>query len=347
MTLQNTRAAPAPEGRAQDPAPRTEPLTGAAAEAYLERRLAFPMATLKRFPKYFLIETINTCNARCIMCGIDFDKKAKAVMDDALFARIVEEIGRFRGHVEKVMLYLDCEPLLDKKLPGRIAQMKAAGVKIVNIASNASILTEPRAEAILRAGLDEIYITVDSLKKEVFEAIRVRLKFEDVYNNTLGFLKLRDRLRPETRVRVQMIMQELNHAEADAFRAHWKDKVRPHDQVVVQKAHNWANAVDVMRFGDESDVNAYPCIALWGTAVIHVDGKLAMCCMDTESRHLLGNVGVRSIENIWTGEEMARLREKHTTGRRHEIAMCDGCTLWREAKHAGDDAAPSQKTIPV
>lgn len=325
-------------GAGSPPAAGRAPLVGAAADAYLERRLNFPLGVLNRFPKYFLIETINTCNARCIMCGIDFDQKVKAIMDDALFARIVEEIGRHRGHVEKVMLYLDCEPLLDKKLPARIAQMKRAGVKIVNIASNASILNERRARAILDAGLDEIYITLDSLKKDVYEAIRVRLKFEDVYNNILGFLKLRDRLRPEVRVRIQMILQALNHDEAAAFRAHWKDRVGPNDQIVVQKAHNWANAVDVMRFGDESEINAYPCIALWGTLVIHVDGKVAMCCMDTESKHLLGHLGTESIESIWQGEAMRHLREMHTTGRRHEIAMCDGCTLWRETKHAEADA---------
>lgn len=311
------------------------PLTGQKAEDYLQRRLAFPIATLNRFPKYVLIETINTCNARCIMCGIDFDKKVKAVMSDALFARIVEEIGRHKDHVEKVMLYLDCEPLLDRKLPSRIAMMKAAGVKVVNIATNASILTEKSSTALLAAGLDEIYITLDSLKKEVFEAIRLRLKFDDVYANILTFLRTRDRLRPEVTVRLQMVLQELNHTEAGDFRAHWKDRIGPRDQVVIQKAHNWANAVDVMRFGDEHDANAHPCIALWGTFVIHVNGDAAMCCMDTESHHKLGSVQSGSIEGIWQGDALRALRELHITGRRHEIAMCDGCTLWRETKHAG------------
>lgn len=309
------------------------PLVGADAEAYVERRLGHGMDVLLRFPKYFLIETVNTCNARCIMCGIDFDKKSKKIMDDALFDKIVHELERHRDHIEKVMLYLDGEPLLDKKLPAKVAKIKDAGIKIVNIATNASILWEKTARALIEAGLDEIYITIDSMKKDVYEAIRVRLDFDDVLGNTLRFIELRNQLNPNLLIRVQMIMQQLNHTEGQHFRAFWTERLNPTDQVVVQRAHNWASAADVMKFGDEDQINNIPCIALWGTCVIHVDGDVPLCCMDTETEHLLGNVGKQSIEEIWAGRAMRMRREKHLRGRRDEIRMCDGCTLWREQKH--------------
>jgi len=309
------------------------PLVGGAATAYVERRLLHPMASLNRFPKFFLIETVNTCNARCIMCGIDFDKKSKKIMEDDLFGKIVGELGQHRDHVEKVMLYLDGEPLLDKKLAARVARVKDAGIKTVNIATNASLLFEKTSRALIEAGLDEIYITIDSMKKDVYEAIRVRLDFDDVLQNTLRFIELRDAINPRLRIRVQMIKQELNHTEEPAFRAFWKDRLKPTDQIVVQKAHNWASAVDVMKFGDEDDVNNYPCIALWGTCVIHVNGDVPLCCMDTETKHKMGNVHTQTVAEIWTGEPMRAAREKHLGGRRQQIAMCDGCTLWREQKH--------------
>ena len=144
------------------------PLKGEDAQIYLEETLGFPMETLRLFPKYFLIEPVNTCNARCIMCGIDFDKKVKAVLPDQLLDKLADEISQYNSHVEKVMLYLDCEPLLDKNLHLKIAQLKKAGVRRVNVATNASILTERRAREIIEAGLDEIYITIDSLDKKTF-----------------------------------------------------------------------------------------------------------------------------------------------------------------------------------
>lgn len=312
------------------------PLVGAEATAYLERRLAFPMAVLNRYPKYFLIETVNTCNARCIMCGIDFDKKITANMDKSLFQRIVDDIATHSDHVEKVMLYLDGEPLLDKRLAKRVRRMKDAGVRTVNIATNASLLDETRSTALIKAGLDEIYIALDSLNKDVYEAIRLRLSFNQVYDNIRAFIRVRDRLNPKLTIRLQMILQDLNRDEEAEFRNHWLDNLGPRDQIVVQKVHNWASAVDVMRFGDEDDVNSTPCIALWGTCVIHVNGDVPLCCMDTRTRHRLGNVGELSIAEIWRGKAMRQMKEKHVGGRRAEISLCDGCTLWPEEKQVAD-----------
>lgn len=308
------------------------PLKGSQAQSYLEDTLGFPMETLISFPKYFLIEPVNTCNARCIMCGIDFDKKVKAVLPNELLDKIADELSGYSSHVEKVMLYLDCEPLLDRSLHLKVARLKEAGIKRVNIATNASILTARAATNLIKAGLDEIYITIDSLKKETFEAIRLRLNFDKVYENTVNFIKIRDELNPDLIIRVQMILQELNADEGEAFTEHWTPLLGPKDQVAVQRAHNWANAVEVMKFGDEETINNIPCIALWGTLCIHANGDVGLCCMDTDSSILLGNVNSQSIAEIWSGDQLQEIREKHMSGRRNEIALCDGCTLWRQSK---------------
>ena len=102
---------------------RDIPVMGNKAISYIENCMWFPIDELDIFPKHFLIETVNTCNARCIMCGINFDKKAKAIIDKDLFEKITPEISQHRNHVEKVMLYLDGEPLMDKKLPEKIRSL--------------------------------------------------------------------------------------------------------------------------------------------------------------------------------------------------------------------------------
>jgi len=313
---------------------RVEPLKNDAAVGYVEETLGHPMAVLNQFPKYFLIEPINTCNARCVMCGIDFDAEDRktARISDELFDKLVAEIAQHRHHVEKVMLYLDCEPLIDKYLHHKVRKMKDAGVKRVNIASNASILTEKRAIELIEAGLDEIYISVDSLDAQTFESIRARLSFDDVYQNTRNFIETRNRLKPELVIRIQAILQESNYHEAETIQTHWEQYLEPHDQIAIQRAHNWANAVQIMSFGDEESINNIPCIAIWGTFCIHVDGTVGLCCMDTTSSIPLGNVKEQTIQEVWQGDALQNVREKHLAGKRNEIAMCNGCTLWRESK---------------
>jgi len=151
---------------------------------YLEKKYNTSLNELKKFPKYFLIETINTCNARCIMCGIDFDKKRAQLMTDSLFKKILDEISENVDYVEKVQIYYDCEPLIDKKLHLKIKDLKNIGVKTTNIATNASILFPKRSQELIEANLDEIYITIDSMKKEIFDHIKPGFDLEkEIFGN--------------------------------------------------------------------------------------------------------------------------------------------------------------------
>ncbi|MBF0454442.1 MAG: radical SAM protein [Magnetococcales bacterium] len=312
--------------------PYEKPLVGKQAESFVESYLGFPMEPLLRFPKYFTLEPINRCNAECIMCGIDFSAKQKAVMSPDLFSKMVAEMAEHRDHIEKIIIALDGEPLLDRTLHKRVRHLKEAGLKLVNVTTNASLLTEKRGRELIEAGLDEIYITIDSLKKPVYEAIRVGLDFDTVYDNTRGFIRLRNQLNPALTIRVLMVQQELNFQEPDAFAAHWEALLGEHDQIAVQRAHNWANHAEVVQFGDEKTINHIPCISLWGTLGIHADGRVGICCMDTQCVYPLGDLNHHTIAQIWQSDAMQQARAWHLSGRRTKIPLCDGCTVWRPSK---------------
>jgi len=320
-----------------------QPLKGKMALQYVEKKQGYSLETLTSFPKYIMIETINSCNSNCIMCGIDFRKKKKEEMTDALFNKITKEIIENKDLVEKVMLYLDCEPLLDSKLSHRIHIMKESGIKKVNIASNASLLNEWVGSEIINAGLDEIYITMDSLKKEVYESIRCGLKFEAVHNNILCFIGLRNKLNPRLVIRIQMIQQEKNFNEVGAFNDYWIPKLSSNDQIIVQKAHNWGSTIKAVQFGDENTLNNVPCVGLWGTFCIHVDGEVSLCSVDTKGVVSLGNINSERIADIWSCAEMEKIRERHLSGKRNEIDVCNGCALWREDKHAAEEIISSNE----
>src|SRR5882672_2334498 len=73
---------------------------------YLVRRIS-PTESyndLLDFPRFFEIETVNACNARCPMCTINDWDRRDGLMSDDLYKRIVDEI---KGHpeVKRVHLY--------------------------------------------------------------------------------------------------------------------------------------------------------------------------------------------------------------------------------------------------
>ena len=102
------------------------------------------------FPALIQLQTINACNASCIMCPYPIYKKEfpRGRMDDALFEKIVAEIAE-RREVHTFVPMLQNEPFLDKKLFDRIAHFKRAtrGRVEVELVTNGAFLT---AEAIER-----------------------------------------------------------------------------------------------------------------------------------------------------------------------------------------------------
>ena len=298
---------------------------------YLEKKYNSTLVKLKKFPKYFLIETVNTCNARCIMCGIDFDKKKVMRMNDNLFKKILNELSQNSQHVEKVQIYYDCEPLIDRKLHVKIKQLKDIGIRTTNVATNASILFSKRSKELIKANLDEIYITIDSMKKKTYESIRVGLDFDDVLNNTLDIIRIRNKLNSKLKIRLQMISLKNNLGEEKYFKDFWKKKLSKNDDVVIHKEHNWGKAIQDQKLIEDGNINNIPCSTLWSNFCIHVDGSVGMCSVDTTqaSVHSLGNLNEKSIKEIWNDEKIEKMREMHLGGKRSNHKLCNNCTAWR------------------
>ncbi|HYD49340.1 MAG TPA: SPASM domain-containing protein, partial [Terriglobales bacterium] len=124
--------------------------------------------------------------------------------------------------------------------------------------------------------------------------------------------------------------------QAEAFLAHWQPLLGHRDQVVVTRGFNWgiAGGVTSLAATERLEHNRVPCISLWTSFVIDVDGQVRMCCADPQGSSLLGDVRESTIAEIWHGAELDRLRRLHLDGRRHELPLCDGCPVWSTAKHA-------------
>ena len=285
---------------------------------------------LLQFPRFFEIETVHACNARCAMCTKDEWTRTSAPMTDALFEKIAAEVCNHAQEIKRVSLYRDGEPLLDPKLPDRIARLKQGGIRTVAISTNASLLNEQRAKALLTAGLDMIILSVDSLEKETYEGIRGGLDFETVLENSKRFYALRDQYRPETSIWMRMVRQESNWDQWPGYEAYWKPYAREHDRVFFHHIFNWGGQLKSFTQMAETLETQLPCVALWSLMAIFSDGSASLCNVDFNGKHLLGDTNEQSIEELWKSELQQRRRELHLSGNKGEIDICTNCNAWDE-----------------
>ena len=299
---------------------------------YLRRRISpdEDFEALLGFPRFFEIETVNTCNARCPMCTIESWTRHSPVMSMDLFTKIADEIGEYAGQVHRVSLFKDGEPLLDKKLHLRIALLKERGVENVAIHTNVSLLDEKRAPALLEAGLDEITLSIDSLDKEIFEEIREGLSLEVVLENAVKFIELRNRIRPQSQIKVRMIKQDSNRDEWEAYEAFWQGKLAPHDRCFTHNIHNWGGQLEGHKHVAESLQPQVPYLSLWSAMVIFADGDVPMCTVDFNNTYPTGSVLKNTIKELWDSPVMVERRQTHMEHRRGVFPSCRTCNVWDE-----------------
>lgn len=68
-----------------------------------------------------------------------------------------------------------------------------------------------------------------------------------------------------------------------------------------------------------------PCGGPFKAPVIHVDGRVTVCCRDVEMELCLGNVNEESFDKIWNNEKATRIRLAHITGNFDEFPKCKYC----------------------
>lgn len=288
---------------------------------------------LHYFPKQISIEPTSSCNARCFMCPVEEWERTHVLMPDPIFEKVLADIQPFVHWIERISLPIIGEPLIDKRLESKIRRLKQIGAKVVDLTSNASLMSERRAISLIEAGLDAIDYSMDGARRDTFEAIRKRLKFDECVENIEKFIAVRDRLNPNLRIRVRMTVSELNVNELVEFKDFWSKRLGKQDQVYGKLLHNWGNwdASPILETPlDNATLDTMPCISPWIVFNIFTDGRVPLCCVDFNAEERLGNVMESSIADIWRSPTNRMLREGHGQLGRNSHKKCIGCYAWEQ-----------------
>ena len=306
-------------------------------EKYLSRRIDNSSAIndLLEYPRFIEIETVNACNARCPMCTINDWNRNYPVMKDDVFNKISDDLIENKKYLKRVSLYRDGEPLIDKKLAKRIAKFKDNGINHTSIATNVSLLNEKRSREILEAGLGLVIMSIDSLVKDVFEKIRKRLVFEEVRDNAIKFLELRNKINPNCRVWIRMIRQESNYNEWEEYHKFWKKYASSKDRIYYHNIFNWGGQLGDYKPVEKSFEPNLPCVALWSLMVFFSNGDVPLCNVDYNNKYPSGSIMKNSVKEIWKSKIFNQRREWHLNNKKNNITLCKNCNVWDEV--AGEE----------
>ena len=305
---------------------------------------------VRAYPDRMYLESTNHCNLGCVMCptGLKQVKRPKGYMDFDLFTRIVDEMA---GHVKSTTLHIWGESLMHPRIADMIAYCHSKGLK-TEISTNATLLDEKRAGKILDAGLDVLYLCLDGVNKETYEAIRRNASFERTRANILRFVEMkRERRLATPQVNIQIIKMKPTAPEVDEFVRQWK-QVPGIDRINVKPFDSWAEQIEQVSDLRQEAVKLprrYPCPNLWYHVHIYWDGSLVMCDRDFDGLYNLGNVK-DGVMKAWNGALMRELRRRHVRNDYTGVSPCDTCSewaWWKPTPFASQGNRPTEAGAPL
>jgi radical SAM protein with 4Fe4S-binding SPASM domain len=287
-------------------------------------------------PKRVTIETIHGCNAKCVMCPLSLPaKRKKGKMPMALFTKIVKDLEPYGNKLQMMDLFGLGEPLLDPLIFDRIRLLKEIGFSNVGFSTNADLLSKDIARQIIESGLDNLIISIDGATKSTHEVIRKNTTFENVRDNSLYLLELRQRLGSGPRVIIRFIRQDSNRDEFVEFKAFWQrhlDRGR-NDLIAVYDAHthggempNKSNQIRGSRLREQ--VEKISCNQIFEILYILNDGTVPLCSEDWyRARFNAGNARDTNVIDLFNSTTRIRIRDTHKQGNKSKIKKCRECTV--------------------
>ncbi|HNW92344.1 MAG TPA: radical SAM protein [bacterium] len=267
-------------------------------------------------PLFLDIEVTSACNLRCPFCATTYrGGKIKAgMMPAALAYQVIDEAAA--AGVYGCKFNYRGEPLLHPVLPSFVARAKRRGMIDVYFNTNAMLLTEEKALALIEAGLDRISVSFEGITKEFYERNRVGADYDTVLRNVDGLQQAKRRLGVTyPALRVQTV--RLPGVDLDAYAKFWEGRV---DEI----AYLDYKEMKERRCGIAAD---WACPQLWQRLCIWWDGTVVPCNHDDDAHLQLGNANHDRIVACWQQPRLQEVRALHRQGMAHTVAGCDGCYL--------------------
>ena len=298
----------------------------------------FPSAAAALYPSCVQLTLCHyICDVACLSCPVgrlsrgdpeayaqwEKDGAKRLFMPWPVFEKAAHETGQ---HPESFLrFHARGEPTLHPHFVDMIAYAKRVGVTTVQVFTNGRSMDETLARRTLEAGLDVIEFSVHG-HTHTYETLMGNDRFEQVVENVLRFVSLRDEQKKPTRVVVSAVDQPGFQPDKQAYLQFWTARV---DEVILRPYHSWGGRIP--HESARQPAQRHPCPQLWTRLTVGPTGKVLFCFNSWDedesevSADLMGPAV--TIAGVWQSERYAQARAAHLAGD-YTLRCCAQCTDW-------------------
>lgn len=308
-------------------------------------------------PRKVMVETVLACNLSCPECAIGggMISRKKGLITLEQFQVIAR---RIRPYSDYLYLHIWGEPTLNPEIVPMVSL--ASTFTETNISTNALLLDEAKAEALITSGVTDLIVSIDGVSQEVYAKYRVGGQAQKAFEALERLQRLNLKHGGKVNILPQFVVFQHNEHELDRFReicsgmgleatfkapyihepsafAHASDPAytRPHYATEALRREAMRGCSD-------------PCEVL----TLLVDGTAVACCYDSDSLTDFGNIFEQEVEQIWNGPKYRQFRWDVMSGNapasclRTCLSYCRGSAAVEPARDPAGTAPPAPAPPP-
>lgn len=289
-------------------------------------------------PFVVYIEPTNRCVLHCSFCPtgnpdvLEKIGRPLGTMDWDMFLKVVNDLSKFPKQLQRVNLYKDGEPLVNKNFSKMVKILKQKGVtKEVWTKTNGLLLKHPLNKELVNCGLDMIGISIKQVTADGYEKITgKRINFETLVNNIHDLFTLKNDTVSKLRIYISIADSGLTENEIQTFYEIFEPIS---DYCAVEHLHGWSmSGIKDFTLGVKQEsfdgvplVPKIVCPWPFYTFTINFNGKITVCNEDFAYTTVVGDVNTETLINIWNGDRFFDFRKMLLEGRRRENPSCNNC----------------------
>ncbi|MBF0144021.1 MAG: radical SAM protein [Magnetococcales bacterium] len=278
-------------------------------------------------PYSITVETINTCNAKCIFCPYPYNISARerGIMSMPLFRKIVDDYAEWGGG-NLCLTPITGEILIDKHLEERIDYARSLSpIKTIEFYTNGLLLDGDRLENLFARGVTRLFISVAGHDRESYRQLMGVDRFQRFCANLEAIHATALRLGRLTSVTIAVRTQlELESYRQTTF---YREHLQRFPQVdLINRFSTWGNSIELARLpipltaaslGEEHRHRMQrlkcPCAIHYGVSggmMITWNGVVSYCgCRDFMGNTdlVIGDASRESLVDIWKSPAKKRI----------------------------------------
>lgn len=271
-----------------------------------------------QYPSEVHIETHAICNAKCSFCPYPTMDRKGDRMPDTLIDKIINDLKAIPSNLPfTISPFKVNEPFLDKRIFDICEKINNELPNArLRLFTNGSPLTEKIVEKIAAIrNVTHLWISLNASEEKAYEAL-MQLPFY----KTIEKLDMLHKRVEAGYPHPVLVSRVVDGSTADnAFRKFLGERY-PLFTCYMIKRDDWTGQVEAVV---RQRVPPIGCVR-WYEVSIMASGKVALCCMDGEGKHVIGDVSKQSVLEIYNNLEYRKLRQ-FTFSRLAAASPCDTC----------------------